>query len=291
MFTGVYTALITPFHRNQIDEEALQQLINYQCMHDIDGIVVCGSTGEFFTLSESEQDLIVKIAVDEAKGRMPILVGVGHFTTEHTIRLALQAQNNGAAGLLVVTPPYIKPSGSALLAHYIALHDHTTLPIILYDNPGRGSIVIPDAIVIALSKLPRIVGLKDASGNLTRPSILATQLPTDFSLLSGDDITTLAFMAQGGHGVISTSANVAPHLIKQQITAWQQGNLQQAAVLRNQLLPLHQAMYCEPSPAAIKYACSKLGLCRDKVRLPLQSLSLQNRPLIDNILNTLQLMP
>ena len=270
MIKGTYTALVTPFNsQNEIDIEALKNLVNWQIGQGIDGIVVCGSTGESFVLSTAEQTLAIKTVVEAANKRIPIIAGVSAIAPKDTIALAKNAEEFAVDGLMVVTPPYVKPTQQAIYDYFKQVHDATNTPIIIYDNPGRCGTSLSDDVVIKLAKLPRIVCLKDASGDLARPAILRGSLPNDFSLMSGEDATTPAFLAQGGDGVISVTANVAPNLVTAQCKAWNERDLQALAYIQTKLTPLHKAIFIESSPAPAKYALSTFKLCSPYVRAPL----------------------
>lgn len=269
MFKGTFVALVTPFKSGKVDFKALETLVDWQIAQGIQGIVACGSTGESFCLSAEEQKAILKTVLSVAKRRVPIIAGTSSITLEDTLHLATQAEKAGVDGIMTVTPPYIKPTQTALIEYFTALHDKTSLPVILYDNPSRSGRSLKDATILTLAQLPRVKSLKDASGDLTRPSKLLEALPSTFTLLSGEDATTPGFLAQGGHGVISVTANVAPALITSLYNSWIKKDLDRLGFLRQTLNPLHRVMFIESSPAPAKYALSLLGLCGTEVRKPL----------------------
>lgn len=274
MFKGTYTALVTPFKDNAVDVAALGALVEWQIAQGIDGLVACGSTGEAFFLSHAEQKTVIETVVRVAKSRVPIIAGTSSMTLEETLILTAQAEaieqdGHTIDGLMIVTPPYVKPTQPALYEYFKAIHDATDTPIVLYDNPGRSCRQLDDDVVIDLAKLPRIKCLKDATGDLTRPSALLEHLPADFTLLSGEDATAPAYLAQGGVGVVSVSSNVAPNLVASQYKAWCEGDLTRFGEIRALLNPLHRAMFVESNPAPAKYVLSQFGHCSAEVRKPL----------------------
>jgi dihydrodipicolinate synthase len=281
MFKGAYVALATPFKNHLIDFPALKNLVEFQIAQGIHGILACGSTGESFFLSDEEHYQVLKTVVEITNGRVPVIAGAGAFTPAQSLKLAQAAESLPVDGLLIVTPPYVKPSQAALIDYFTFLHDNLRIPLILYDNPGRSAQGISNQTVATLARLPRIVALKDSSGDLTRPADLLALLPEDFTLLSGEDATTPGFYAQGGHGVISATANFAPKLVAQQWQAWIDQDLTRFAQLRSILNPLYRAAFCETNPVPAKYALSQLGLCDNEVRPPLTPLSEQGRKIID----------
>jgi 4-hydroxy-tetrahydrodipicolinate synthase len=291
MLKGSLVALLTPFKNGQLDLAAYERLINWHIDSGTQGIVVCGSTGESFLLSSDEQRELILLAVQTTAKRVPIIAGAAGFTTEATLALCQQAETWGVDAVMVVTPPYIKPTQEALYHFFATLHNNTTLPLIIYNNPGRaGGIFVEDDTLCRLAELPRIIGVKDSTDCMVRPVNLRRRLGKDFILLSGDDATTTAFLAQGGHGAISVTANVAPRHCAQLHQAWQQGDLVRFAELRDLLTPLHQALFVEPNPIPLKYAASKLGLCRNELRAPLMPMATSLEPQIDAVLKALDLI-
>ncbi len=273
MFKGAFTAIVTPFHNNAIDHKALSKLVEYQIDLGIDGIVACGSTGEAFFLTPQEQYDVLKTVVDVTNKRVPVIAGTSAMKTSDTLTLVKAAEGLNVDGLMIVTPPYVKPSQDALYDYFEAVHENSNTPILLYDNPSRAALAMSNEVVIRLSKLSRIVSLKDATSILSRPTDLLPHLPADFTLLSGEDATAPAFLAQGGHGVVSVTSNVAPNLVASQIKAWEDADIERLSSLRVKLNPLHKAMFCEPSPAPAKFALSLFGICRPSVRAPLTEVS------------------
>lgn len=269
MFRGSIAALITPFRDGSIDERAFQEFVEWQITEGTHGVVPMGTTGESPTVSHEEHRLTVALTVEVAKGRVPVIAGTGSNSTEEAIGLTRYAKQVGADAALVVTPYYNKPSQEGLYQHYKAIHDAVDLPIIIYNIPGRSVVDMSVATMARLAKLPNIVGVKDATADLVRPLRTRTQIGPDFVQLSGEDATATAFLAQGGVGCISVTANVAPRLCADMQNAWAAGDLAEMARIRDLLMPLHDALFAETSPAPVKYAASLLGKATDEVRLPL----------------------
>ncbi|HXQ65359.1 MAG TPA: 4-hydroxy-tetrahydrodipicolinate synthase [Alphaproteobacteria bacterium] len=269
MFKGCLTALITPFRAGAVDEKAFQSFVDWQIKEGIHGLVPCGTTGESPTLSHKEHERVTELCVEVAKGRVPVIAGTGSNSTEEAIGFARHAEKAGADAQLVVTPYYNKPTQEGLYRHFKAIHDSCALPIVIYNIPPRSVVDMTVETMARLAKLPRIVGVKDATNDLTRPLRTKLAIGGKFSLLSGEDGTALAFLAGSGHGCISVTSNVAPRLCAGMHEAWQKGNLKRAQELNESLMPLHLALFTETSPAPVKYAASLLGLCSADVRLPL----------------------
>lgn len=281
MFKGSIVALITPFREGKVDAVAFKDFVDWQIKQGTHGVVPVGTTGESPTLSHEEHRLVVSLTVEVAKGRVPIIAGTGSNSTEEAIALTRHAKEAGADAALVVTPYYNKPSQEGLYQHYKAIHDAVDLPIIIYNIPGRSVIDMSVATMARLAKLPNIVGVKDATADLARPLRTRVEIGPDFCQLSGEDATVTAFLAQGGVGCISVTANIAPALCSQLHEAWQRGDLVEMARIRDILLPLHHAMFVETSPAPVKYAASLLGKSTPDVRLPLVPCSAEGRPLVE----------
>jgi 4-hydroxy-tetrahydrodipicolinate synthase len=273
MFKGAWVALVTPFKQNAVDTLAIRQLVDWHIAQGTQGLVVCGCTGEGLCLTPQEQQTAIKTAFDAAKKRIPIIASTSFFTPDVTLMLAHQAEEIGVDGLMVLTPPAVKPTQEALFEYFKYINDHVKSLIIVYDNPPRTGTPIKDQTVAQFARLPHIVGLKDSSGDANRCAELIPQLPQDFTVLSGDDFTTGGFYAYGGHGAISVTGNFAPHLMAEYWQCWQQGKLDRFVELGYLLAPLHKAAFCENSPAPSKYALSLLGLCSSEVRSPLQSIT------------------
>nr|WP_295740562.1 4-hydroxy-tetrahydrodipicolinate synthase [uncultured Acidocella sp.] len=274
MFHGSFTALVTPMHEDgRIDEEAYMRLIEWQIAEGTDGIVPVGTTGESPTLSHDEHKRVVELAVKTAKGRVPVMAGAGSNSTAEAIGLARHAAQAGADAILVVTPYYNKPTQEGLYQHFKAIAESMALPVFIYNIPGRSVIDMSVETMARLAQIKNIVGVKDATANLTRPLHTARACGPDFVQFSGEDHTILAFMASGGHGCISVTANIAPRLCAQMHDAWAKGDFKAAMEIQNRLVPLHDAMFAESNPGPVKYAASLLGYGANHVRLPLAPVS------------------
>jgi 4-hydroxy-tetrahydrodipicolinate synthase len=268
-FKGSIPALVTPLRDGKVDEAAFRKLVSWQIEQGSHGLVPCGTTGESPTLSHEEHMRVVEICVEEANGRVPVIAGAGSNATEEAIALTRHARKVGADAVLSVTGYYNKPSQEGLYRHFAAIADAVDIPIIVYNIPARAIVEISVETMGRLAKIANIIGVKDATANLMRPTRERAACGTDWRLLSGEDGTALGYMAHGGHGCISVTANVAPRLCSEFQTACMQGAFERALQLQDRLMPLHDAMFCEPSPAPVKFAASLLGLCTDEVRLPL----------------------
>lgn len=269
MFHGSIVALITPFKDGKVDEKAFQSFVEWQVAQGTHALVPCGTTGESPTLSHDEHRRVVELCIEAAAGKVPVIAGAGSNSTLEAIELTRHAKEAGAAAALVVTPYYNKPTQEGLYQHYKAIHDSADLPIIIYNIPGRSVVDMSVATMARLAKLPNIVGVKDATADLTRPIRTRLAIGPDFCQLSGEDATALAFNAQGGVGCISVTANIAPALCAAMQNAWAAGDLTEAYRLRDVLQPLHDAMFVETSPGPVKYAASLLGKASADTRLPL----------------------
>lgn len=284
MFKGSITALITPFKNGAIDWAAFDAFVEWQVAQGSHGVVPCGTTGESPTLSHDEHKKIIERCIAIVNGRIPVIAGSGSNSTAEAIELTRHAKQAGADAALIVTPYYNKPTQDGLYAHYKTLADSVDIPIIIYNIPGRSVIDMQVETMARLAALPTIIGVKDATADLARPLVLRDKVGDDFCQLSGEDATATAFLAQGGHGCISVTSNVAPALCAKMHEAWQQGDLATMAQCRDALGPLHKALFTESSPAPIKYAASALGLCGDEVRLPLVTASAACRKGVDDAL-------
>jgi 4-hydroxy-tetrahydrodipicolinate synthase len=286
--SGYASALPTPFDDNgDVDGEAFERLCDLQITCGATALVVGGTTGEASTLTSKEQGELIRIAVAVSRGRVPVIAGAGSNATDHAIALTKDAEATGADAVLSVVPYYNKPTQAGLYAHFREIAVSTGLPVILYDVPSRTACGLADATIARLAELPRIIGLKDASGDITRPSRLRTLVGPEFRLLSGDDALGLAFLAQGGDGCISVTSNVAPGLCRNMFLAWRQGPAARAQRLARPIAQLTAALFCETNPVALKYALSLFGLMSPRVRLPLVELSDQYKPGIAAILTEL----
>ena len=266
---GSIPALITPMRDGKIDEAAFRKIISWQIAEGSHGLVPCGTTGESPTLSHEEHRRVVEICVEETAGRVPVIAGAGSNSTAEAISLVQHAKKVGANAVLCATGYYNKPSQEGLYRHYAALAQAADIAILLYNIPGRAIVDISVETMGRLAKFTNIIGVKDATANLARPIRERAACGKDWRLLSGEDATTLGYMVQGGHGCISVTANVAPRLCADFLNACLQGDYKRALVLQERLMPLHDALFVEPSPAPVKYAASRLGLCSDELRLPL----------------------
>ncbi len=281
MIKGSLPALVTPFKDGAVDFDTLKKLVDWHVAEGSHGIVPVGTTGESPTLTHEEHEAVIEAVVAAAAGRVPVVAGAGSNSTAEAIGLLRHAERVGADAALVVTPYYNKPTQAGLIAHYTALHDACTLPIIIYNIPGRSVVdMMPDTMGV-LARLPRIVGVKDATGKIERVSQQRITCGRDFIQLSGEDATALGFNAHGGVGCISVTANVAPRLCAQFQEATLAGDYAAALALQDRLMPLHEAIFLEPGLAGAKYGLSRLGLCSQDVRLPLVGLTEGTKARID----------
>ncbi len=281
MFKGSFPALVTPFKNGELDLETLKKLIEWHIGEGTNGFVPVGTTGESPTLTHREHETMIEEVVKAAAGRVPVIAGAGSNNTLEGIRLIQHAEKVGADAALVVTPYYNKPTQRGLIAHFTAMHDCCTLPIIIYNIPGRSVVDMTPETMGELAKLPRIVGVKDATGKLERVSQQRATCGADFIQLSGEDATALGFNAHGGVGCISVTANVAPRLCAEFQAATLAGDYTKALDYQDRLMPLHEAIFIEPGLVGAKYAMSKLGLCSEEVRLPLTGLLDSTKAKID----------
>jgi 4-hydroxy-tetrahydrodipicolinate synthase len=273
MFKGSLVALITPMRVDgSIDEKAFAAFVDWQIKEGTHGVVPVGTTGESPTLSHDEHRRVVEIAIEVASGRVPVIAGAGSNSTEEAIALTRHAKEAGADAALIVTPYYNKPTQEGMFLHYTAIADAVDLPIIIYNIPPRSVVDMSVETMARLAKHPNIIGVKDATANLTRPLHTRRACGDDFCQLSGEDHTALSYNAAGGHGCISVTANVAPRLCGEMQTAWAEGRLKDAMTIQNRLVPLHDALFSETSPGPVKYAASLIGKTSERCRLPLAPL-------------------
>lgn len=280
MFRGSITALITPFNNDNIDESAYQSFIEWQINEGSHGLVPCGTTGESPVLSHEEHSRVINLCLEVAKGKVPVIAGTGSNSTEEAISLTKLASKAGADAALIVTPYYNKPSQRGLVEHYIKIANSVDIPIIVYNIPGRSVIDMDLDTLKVLSNHSNIVGIKDAAGDLARTLSSKLELNDDFSILSGDDVTAVGFMAQGGCGCISVSSNVAPALNAELYNSWNKGDYENVWRIRDILHPLNTILFNEPNPSPIKYACSLLNKCLPDTRLPMVPLLEETKLLI-----------
>ena len=282
MFRGSITALITPFADGALDEKAFSSFVDWQIKEGTHGLVPVGTTGESPTVSHEEHRRVIEMCVDVADRRVPVIAGAGSNSTDEAISLAKFAEDIGADAVLVVVPYYNKPTQEGLFRHFSAVASATSLPVLLYSVPGR---TVVDIAVDTIARLheahSNIVGIKDATASMEKASLERAKLGPDFVLLSGEDMTALGFNAHGGQGCISVTSNVAPRLCSQLQNACQQGNYAAALMLQDKLVHLHKNLFLENNPGGVKYAASRLGLCRNELRLPLVPISEANEKAID----------
>jgi 4-hydroxy-tetrahydrodipicolinate synthase len=272
-FRGSITALITPFKDGKIDEKAFQAHVDWQVNQGTHGLVPVGTTGESPTLTHDEHKRVVELCIEASGGRVPVIAGTGSNSTTEAIALTCHAKKAGADGALVVTPYYNKPTQEGLYLHFKAINDAADIPIVIYNIPGRSVVDMSVETMTRLAKLPNVVGVKDATANMARVSQQRAAMGQGFVQLSGEDATALGFMAHGGQGCISVTANVAPALCSEFQLACLGGSFKRALDLQDRLMPLHDALFVESNPGPVKYAAEKLGLCSSETRLPLAPLT------------------
>jgi 4-hydroxy-tetrahydrodipicolinate synthase len=280
LFKGVLTALVTPFHNGAVDEDAFVRLVEWQIRSGVHGLVPVGTTGETATLSHEEHKRIVELCIATAAGRVPVIAGCGSNATAEAIDLMQHAKAVGADAALVVTPYYNRPSQEGLFLHYQALSEAVQLPIFIYNVPSRTAGDISNETLARLSALPNIIGIKDATGDLPRASLMRLMCGDGFVMLSGDDPSGLGYVAHGGHGCISVTSNVAPAACAALYNAALSGDFAAALAWQDKLIHLHKALFLDASPAPTKFALATLGLCEAEVRLPLAPCSEAVRPAI-----------
>ena len=290
MFTGSIPAIITPFKNNEVDYEALVKVLNHLIENGSHGLVPCGTTGESPTLSHDEHKKIIEETIRIADKRVPVIAGTGSNNTLEAIEYTDHAESSGADAALIVTPYYNKPTQSGLYEHFKTIAEKTSIPIIIYNIPGRSIVDMTIETMIELSKIKNIIGVKDATNDLFRPLLTRKKMQNNFCYLSGEDGTALAYLAQGGHGCISVTANVAPKLCSQMHNEWQNGNISKSQEINLKLSSLHNALFLESSPGPVKYAASLLGLCNDRTRLPLSEINDDTKKEVKSCLIELQLL-
>ncbi|MBP0445740.1 4-hydroxy-tetrahydrodipicolinate synthase [Roseomonas sp. SSH11] len=270
MFKGSLVALITPMAQDgRLDERAFQELVEWQIAEGTQGLIPVGTTGESPTLSHEEHQRVVELCVEAAAGRVPVIAGAGSNSTAEAVALTRHAKQAGADGVLVVTPYYNKPTQEGMYLHFKAVADAADIPVVIYNIPPRSVIDMSVETMARLARHPNIVGVKDATANLTRPLHTRAACGPDFCQLSGEDHTALAFLAVGGAGCISVTANIAPRQCRDMHDAWADGRVQDAMAIQDRLLPVHDAMFCETSPGPVKFAASLLGKGSEFCRLPM----------------------
>ncbi|WP_432454104.1 MULTISPECIES: 4-hydroxy-tetrahydrodipicolinate synthase [unclassified Agarivorans] len=290
MFRGSIVALVTPFIEGKVDYAAIRELVEWHINQGTHGIVPVGTTGESPTLSHDEHIAVVKTVVEQAKGRVPVIAGAGSNNPLEAIEYTKAAQLAGADATLHVAGYYNRPNQDGLYQHFKMLHDATDIPIVLYNIPPRAVVDLSPVTMAKLAQLPRIVGVKDATGDLSRPLFERQLIADDFCWLSGEDATAVSYNVSGGQGCISVTANVAPKLCAQMQQATLDGDYAKASQIQDKLLPLHQAMFIEPSPAGAKYAISLLNKCQEECRLPVTALSESTKNRIRQAMQALELI-
>lgn len=269
LFRGAIPALVTPFRDGGLDEKAFRALVERQIQAGVHGLVPVGTTGETATLSHDEHRRVVELCVEVTAGRVPVIAGAGSNSTDEAIELVRHAKAIGADAALVVAPYYNRPSQEGIYQHFAAINAAVDLPVLLYNVPSRCGVDIANETVARLAALPNIVGIKDATGDMSRPSVMRLTCGEDFVLLSGDDPNALGYIAHGGHGCISVSCNVAPAPYVALMEACMDGDFAKARTLQDRLIALHRGLFLDASPSPTKFALSALGLCTEECRLPI----------------------
>ena len=281
-FRGSYTALITPFANGGIDEAAFRKLVDFQIDSGTHGLVPVGTTGESPTLTHEEHDRVVELCIEQAAGRVPVIAGAGSNSTAEAVRLAKRGADAGADGVLIVSPYYNKPTQEGLFRHFGTVAEAVDVPVIVYDIPGRSIVRVDDDTLVRLNKAyGNICGIKDATSEVGRPPRISNALGAGFAQLSGEDATTLPYLAGGGHGAISVTSNIAPRAMADMHNAWQAGDIATAQDINARMIYLHDAMFCEASPGPVKYAASLLGICDAETRLPLCEIAVSSKARVE----------
>ena len=283
MFSGSMVALVTPFRKNLVDYDALEKIIDWQINSGTDAVLVCGSTGEGLLLSDEEREKIIASSIKVADKRVPIIVGCSSCWTEDAIKLTKQAERLKADGVLLIAPYYVKPTQNGIIQHFKTVHENTNIPIIMYNNPGRCAVDMTVDTIAEIAKLPRVVALKDSNTNLSRVNFLKKKAP-DLKLLSGDDPSLPGYLAHGGDGCISVTANVEPALVKKLVSSWQKGDIKTMQETANKLAPLSEALFIEANPIPVKYALCKKGFMENELRSPLTPASKKVTDRLDELL-------
>lgn len=287
MFSGSIVALITPFRDGAVDFPALKKLVEFHLQRGTKGLVPCGTTGESATLTHEEHHQIIARTVEYAAGRIPVIAGTGSNSTAEAIALTREAKKAGANGALLITPYYNKPTQQGLYLHFKAVAEAVELPLVLYNVPGRTAVNLLPETVARLAELPTVVGLKEASGNITQIAEIAALCGDRLAILSGDDAMLLPVLALGGAGVISVAANLVPDRVQAIIDEWNAGRLAEARARHLALLPLMQAIFLETNPIPVKAAAARLGLCGGEIRLPLTPATPKTVEKLDALLRAL----
>jgi 4-hydroxy-tetrahydrodipicolinate synthase len=281
MFKGVFTALLTPFKNGELDEVSFRSFIDFQIESGIHGVVPVGTTGESPTVSHDEHKLAVEICIDQANKKVPVIAGTGSNNTAEAIELTNHACEKGADAALVVTPYYNKPNQEGLYAHYKAIAQNSDIPIVIYNIPGRSIVDMNLETMNKLFLIKNIIGVKDATSDISRVFKYKSIIGDSFNQLSGEDATTLAYMTYGGHGSISVTSNIAPKLCSEFMNLCLAGKFDEASKINDKLMKLHECLFLEPSPGPVKYAAEKLGLMSSELRLPLVEISKDTKDRVD----------
>ena len=281
MFKGVFTALLTPFKNGALDEVSFRSFIDFQIVSGIHGLVPVGTTGESPTVSHDEHKLAVEICIDQANKKVPVIAGTGSNNTAEAIELTNHASEKGADAALVVTPYYNKPNQEGLYAHYKAIAENSDIPIMIYNIPGRSIVDMNLETMNKLFQIKNIIGVKDATSDISRVFKYKSIIGDSFNQLSGEDATTLAYMTYGGHGSISVTSNIAPKLCSDLMNLCLAGKFDEASKINDKLMKLHECLFLEPSPGPVKYAAEKLGLMSSELRLPLVEISKNTKDRVD----------
>ena len=291
VFSGFCTALVTPFKNGQIDKDSFCKLVDWQIENGTAALIPVGTTGESPTLSHEEHDLVVELCIKQAAGRVPVIAGAGSNSTAEAVRLAKHGAAAGADAVLIVSPYYNKPTQEGLYQHFSAVAKAVSVPVIVYDIPGRSIVKVDDATMVRLAAdHANINGIKDATADVGRPTRLRNLLGADFAQLSGEDATALPYLAAGGHGCISVTANIAPKLLSEMHAAWAASDIVTAQSINERLMPLHDSMFCEASPGPVKYAAELLGICSAETRLPLCEIAPASKALVEAALRSAGLL-
>ena len=290
MFFGSIPAVITPFKNQNVDYDSLTKIVNFLIENGSNSLVPCGTTGESPTLSHEEHKKIIEETIRVTDKRIPIIAGTGSNNTEEAIEYTSHAEKLGAQAALIVTPYYNKPTQEGLFRHYEHIADKTNIPIIIYNIPGRSIIDMSIETMVRLSKIQNIIGVKDATNDLFRPLLTKKFISSDFCFLSGEDGTALAFLAQGGHGCISVTANIAPKLCSEMQKAWRDQNIKKCQEINLSLSKLHHSLFIESSPGPVKYAASLLNLCTAETRLPLVEISQETKNKVKDCLKEINII-
>ena len=281
MFKGIFTALLTPFKNGSLDEVSFRSFIDFQIDSGIHGLVPVGTTGESPTVSHDEHNLAVEICIDQANKKVPVIAGTGSNNTAEAIELTNHACEKGADAALVVTPYYNKPNQEGLYAHYKAIAENSDIPIVIYNIPGRSIVDMNLETMNKLFQIKNIIGVKDATSDISRVFKYKSIIGDGFNQLSGEDATTLAYMTYGGHGSISVTSNIAPKLCSDFMNLCLAGKFDEASKINDKLMKLHECLFIEPSPGPVKYAAEKLGLMSSELRLPLVEISKNTKDRVD----------